>query len=89
MPRLIDADELLETLRKDPLYNLVEQYNISGVIESRPIVDAVEVVRCKDCQAYRYSHVWNRWYCSIGQNNRATKENDYCSWGERREKCAN
>lgn len=36
--RLMDKDELLSHLKKDPLFSLVEQYGISGVIESRPAI---------------------------------------------------
>lgn len=36
--RLIDADELLSHLSKDPLFDLVERYGISGVIESQPTI---------------------------------------------------
>jgi len=36
--RLIDKDELLSHLSKDPLFDLVERYGISGVIESRPTI---------------------------------------------------
>lgn len=36
--RLIDGDELVKHLRKDPLFDLVERYGISGVIESRPTI---------------------------------------------------
>ena len=47
--KLIDADAFLERTRKDPLFPLVERYGLSGVIENEPTVDAVPVVRCKDC----------------------------------------
>lgn len=36
--RLIDVDELLSHLSKDPLFDLVERYGVSGVIESRPTI---------------------------------------------------
>ena len=36
--RLIDKDELLSHIKKDPLFSLVERYGISGVIESRPTI---------------------------------------------------
>ena len=36
--RLIDKDELLSHLKKDPLFDLVERYGVSGVIESRPTI---------------------------------------------------
>lgn len=37
--RLIDADQLLQKLQKDPLFPLVEQYGITRVIEAAPTVD--------------------------------------------------
>ncbi len=41
--RLIDKDELLSHLSKDPLFDLVERYGVSGVIESRrTILEAEE-----------------------------------------------
>ena len=36
--RLIDMDELLSHIKKDPLFSLVERYGVSGVIESRPTI---------------------------------------------------
>ena len=48
--RLIDADALLNRMQKDPLFDLVERYGVSGVIEAEPTVDAVPVIRCKDCR---------------------------------------
>jgi hypothetical protein len=47
--RLIDADAFLERTKKDPLFPLVERYGLSGVIKNEPTVDAVPVVRCRDC----------------------------------------
>lgn len=40
--RLIDADALIEHLRKDPLFCLVEPYGITEVIEAEPTVDPAE-----------------------------------------------
>lgn len=39
--RLIDADQLLQKLQKDPLFPLVEQYGISRVIEAAPTIETV------------------------------------------------
>lgn len=36
--RMIDADALLEHLKNDPLYDLIERYGISEVIKSQPTV---------------------------------------------------
>ncbi len=33
-----DADELINHLRKDPLFDIVERYGITGVIKSRPTI---------------------------------------------------
>ena len=37
--RVIDADALLERMRKDPLFPLVERYGVSGVIDAEPTVE--------------------------------------------------
>ena len=40
--RLIDADAMLERLKKDPLFPLVEEYGISRVIKAEPTVEALQ-----------------------------------------------
>lgn len=55
----------------------------------QPLLDAVEVVRCKDCRFWNsfptasstpYIHE-----CGCRYPRRGTSANDFCSWGERRE----
>lgn len=41
--RLIDADALLNRMQEDPLFDLVERYGVSGVINAEPTVDAVPI----------------------------------------------
>lgn len=41
--RLIDADALLNRMQEDPLFDLVERYGVSGVINAEPTIDAVPV----------------------------------------------
>ena len=41
--RTIDADALLERIKNDPLFPLVEEYGISGVIKAEPTVEAIPV----------------------------------------------
>lgn len=51
---------------------------------SIPAVDAVEVVRCRDCKCYPKDFdedSWN-WCCGFGDD---TNPNDFCSYGKRRE----
>ena len=73
--RLIDADQcwnyFYEHLTDDGMTGAI------NAIEEMPTVDAVPVVRCKDCKykqgsACDYSAVWVR-------------PNGFCSWGERKE----
>lgn len=58
--RLIDADALLNKMQEDPLFDLVERYGVSGVINAEPTVDAVPVrhgkwkvtpvyIKCSEC----------------------------------------
>lgn len=74
--RLIDADKLCE--------GLVENHPVVIHTKSAPTIDAVEVVRCKDCE------YWDGWCIGIPMNGDdaayiETEENDYCSYGKRKE----
>ena len=48
MAEYIDRNALIEHIRKDPLFDLVEQYGITGVIESFPASDVQPVVHGKN-----------------------------------------
>ncbi len=87
MARYIDADALIDRMKKDPLFPLVERYGVTGVIEAEPTADAVEVVRCKDCK-----HYWKNWKdgepdCGdeVAVCLASPKDDAFCSEGERRE----
>lgn len=41
--RLIDKDALLKRMQNDPLFDLVERYGVSGVINAEPTVDAIPI----------------------------------------------
>ena len=43
MTEYIDRNALIEHMKKDPLFDLVEQYGITGVIESFPVADVQPV----------------------------------------------
>ena len=79
---LISRAALLEAIRTD-----VAPFTLSMVvrhIHSAPAVDAVEVVRCKDCiyAQERYGHL----KCELGISisNTWNNPNMFCSYGERR-----
>lgn len=78
MADLIDRQELISWISKDPLFPQVEAFGLTSVIESRPSVDAVPVVRCKDCifgeidgakYFCRNDGMWcdGDWYCADGE----------------------
>lgn len=61
---------------------------VRKLIQEAPVVDAVEVVRCKDCKYYKKGScelhsVWPDEY-STGYDCRPD-DDDFCSYGERRE----
>ena len=88
--RLIDANALLELVQyRLPIDNQNGEV-IAGCVEitrrlinNAPTVDAVEVVRCKDCKHCEKVKKTN--WCSVfdeGYHN--PNDDDFCSYGERR-----
>ena len=78
--RLIDADELYDLLDGGYDIDLDElpetKAELLRMIDDQETVDAVPVVRCKDCKW------WNDEYCVDFMT---TDRNGFCAWGERRE----
>lgn len=92
MARLIDADERMQWLENntDESDWLANQYNadwIWSMLDSAPTVDAVPVVRCKDCTQWggvAFGNVCRRWSAPLAGMKNCTGPNDFCSYGERR-----
>ena len=87
--KLIDADALIKSMREEDLLYPGVPWSTTGVqkqIDKLPTVDAVEVVRCKDCANYHEFISGNRCVHFNGGDGRAyqTSPNDFCSYGERR-----
>ena len=78
--RLIDADALLNRMQEDPLFDLVERYGVSGVINAEPTVDAMPVIRCKDCKHMHEDGAES--YCD--DSGRYIDGTGFCSWAERK-----
>ena len=72
MSRLIDANALMEKDNSDGAYGYVDDKQISEA----PTIDAVPVVRCKDCK-HRFQDSW----CEYVDDD----DNFYCARGERKE----
>ena len=51
------------------------------LIAELPSVDAVEVVRCKDCKHYSRNEMFGVGYCYGAEK----KLDDFCSYGERKD----
>ena len=97
--RLIDADALKEQVCLDGdctqcktgvnekvcKWNMVQLNDAIERLESAPTIDAVPVVRCKDCKC------WTEWDNGTGSCSRfaldwiGTDADDFCSMGERKD----
>lgn len=95
MQRLIDADALINKRRiisyTYPNGLMSEPGVLLKDIEKAPTIDAVPVVRCKDCKYYEpdlYANPWgvccNRgWF--VNDTGHDVDENGYCYRAERKE----
>ena len=81
--RLIDADELLTAFPVDDEPTLTKSC-VRMTIQHMPTVDAVPVVRCKDCKHHHYDRSGIP-YCSEGDYAYGWKDDDFCSYGERKD----
>ena len=77
--RLIDADAFLEKMKRTSRY-----FDVVFDVEEMPTVDAVEVVRCKDCKWSKRDNLLDKHWCKHFLCESEVRENDYCSYGERR-----
>ena len=83
--RLIDANELIERTWR---WAVNSREAVQQMIKGCPTIDAVPVVRCKDCRFYLQSNE----KCELVDTRLRFYETDkkwtgdcFCSWGERRD----
>ena len=91
MARLIDADRALEIVRDQGVahpnaYHLTNYATL--ILREAPTVDAVPVVRCRDCKHWDSE----TWFCdnhsTFGHHGlewNMFSEDDFCSYGERKD----
>ena len=65
-------------------------HRILEVLQEAPTLDVVEVIRCKDCKHYKpRNYQSSRWSskkpCCTRSACISVNENDFCSFGERKE----
>lgn len=88
MCKYIDAEKLSELCKRfdassnknfleEQILSFLYHIFIPKVLEETPHVDAVEVVRCKDCKFYHTKK------CKL-ENPYQEKEDDFCSCGEQK-----
>ena len=91
--RLTDADELRKVMYHEAFETDSDMQKWDGgcwirykmfekAIDSIPTIDAVPVIRCKECVHYK-----GRWYCDAWNNSPgfpAVTEDGFCNMAERR-----
>ena len=93
MARLIDADDLTAKMNEiaavpwnhqaSPVCWADAYYEFIDDIENAPTVDAVEVVRCKDCRHCEVTPDSLRW-CKVWAGINGMGDEGFCNYGERR-----
>lgn len=77
--RLIDADAFLERMsHTDRFFGVV--YDINDA----PTVDAVVVVRCRECEYAKNAKVNKKGFLICPASHMEIVDDDFCSYGERR-----
>lgn len=59
--------------------------NAIKIINNAPAADVVEVVRCENCIRRGTEDCAMRYGCEYGEQYTWETDNDFCSWGERRD----
>ena len=90
--RLIDAIELIKTAPFTKCCGGLDDYTegyLDCAVDARtailkaPDIDAIPVVRCKDCSMYEAGFCFSR-YVGCGSVTPQRNPDDFCSYGERR-----
>ena len=76
--RLIDADAFLEKMKRTSRY-----FDVVFDVEEMPTVDAVKVVRCRDCKYHEDTSITEYEHCCL--LSKTVRYNDFCSYGERKD----
>ena len=80
--RLIDANALIEEANAEGAYGYVDAFQIANA----PTIDAVEVVRCRDCKHWHKETLFCD-YMPYGEAQERVNwyADDFCSYGERKD----
>ena len=83
--RLIDADEAIINFgfERDDISPTRDEF--VAFLKKQPTIDAVPVVRCKDCIRRYDTDECPMWFLIEGKYYEHTNENGFCDRGERKE----
>ena len=79
--RLIDADALIKETNEEGAYGYVDAKQIADA----PTINAVPVVRCKDCIRRYDTDECPMCFLSEGQYYEFTRDDGFCDRGERKD----
>ena len=83
--RLIDADALIALIKKRIKNSMIIGW-LCSIIRDAPTIDAVPVVRCKDCKFGDWDSKPNdAMVCMRTKDGFWRSGNDFCSFGKRKE----
>ena len=84
MSRLIDADATKRRVADTFFDTLIPCVN--RALDDSPTIDAVPVVRCKDCKHYKTGVCLKIYYDGLASRYawQERKPDDFCSYGEKR-----
>lgn len=86
--RTIDADKLVDMLYDNEFAALCPLDEVSGVVDACPTVDAVPVVRCKDCKYSckdRNGRTCEGYWYELSEFAVPVEDDGFCSYGERKD----
>lgn len=88
--RLIDVDDLIDFIDmghlRNPLESCFSERDVVCMLESRPTVDAVPVVRCRECVNCLIDNTERKYHLCMRHNSvfpRKVDLMDFCSYGEK------
>ena len=79
--RLIDADELRDTIENEHFGEYDDKETTFYCIDTAPTVDAVLVIRCKDCKYHNEGEYFD--YCCALQTKCPDDLEFFCKYGDR------
>lgn len=91
MTDYIDREELIDELlvyKKLTNREGITFKRLAEIIEAQHSVDAVEVIRCRDCKYNENGNCnrlrWNEIKYRLGSMYMYVKDDDFCKWGEKK-----